>query len=77
MVGTGPLPVEGVGTLSRALAGNGVLLNLNTYEARLLRQSQQLLGQFFALRKARTTDALLIDLKENSSLQGGEAKGTS
>src|SRR6516164_9891783 len=39
--------------LEDALTGNSVLLRLNTYEARLLRQSQQLLGQFFALRRAR------------------------
>ena len=52
--------------LAHALSGNAVLLKLNTYEARLLRQSQQLLGRFFALRKARTTDILLDDRKENS-----------
>ena len=51
--------------LDHALTGDGVLLKLNTYEARLLRQSQQLLGQFFALRKARTADVLLDDVKEN------------
>jgi hypothetical protein len=56
--------------LEHALAGDGVLLKLNTYEARLLRQSQQLLGQFFALRKARATNVLLDDVKENSAPQG-------
>ena len=47
--------------LEDALTGNGVLLKLNTYEARLLRQSQQLLGQFFALRKARAADLSVLD----------------
>ena len=63
--------------LAHALSGNAVLLKLNTYEARLLRQSQQLLGQFFALRKARTTDILLDDRKENSALQDDQVNGTS
>jgi len=58
--------------LEDALTGNAVLLKLNTYEARLLRQSQQLLGQFFALRKARTSDVLLDEVKENSALKGSE-----
>ena len=63
--------------LEHALTGNAVLLRLNTYEARLLRQSQQLLGQFFALRKARTTDVLLDDPKENSALDASDqASGT-
>ena len=58
--GRDPYQLKALGRLlEHALAGNGVLLKLNTYEARLLRQSQQLLGQFFALRKARTTDVLL------------------
>ena len=42
--------------LEHALAGSGVLLKLTAYEARLLKQSQQLLGQFFALREARTSE---------------------
>jgi hypothetical protein len=54
-----------------------VLPRLNTYEARLLRQSQQLLGQFFALRKARATDVSLDDVKDNSALQGNQVNGTS
>ena len=62
--------------LEHALTGDGVLLKLNTYEARLLRQSQQLLGQFFALRKARATDVVL-DVKENSTLQRDQANGAS
>ena len=62
--------------LEDALTGNSVLLRLNTYEARLLRQSQQLLGQFFALRRARTTDVLL-DVKENSTLQRDQANDAS
>jgi hypothetical protein len=41
--------------LKEALTEKGILLKLNTYETRLLRQSQQLLGQFLALRKARTS----------------------
>jgi hypothetical protein len=41
--------------LQNGLTDSAVLLKLNTYETRLLRQSQQLLGQFFALRKARTS----------------------
>jgi hypothetical protein len=63
--------------LEHALTGNAVLLRLNTYEARLLRQSQQLLGQFLALRQARTTDVLLVDVKENSTLEGDRTDGTS
>jgi hypothetical protein len=63
--------------LEHALTGDGVLLKLNTYEARLLRQSQQLLGQFFALRTARTTDVLLDDGKENSAPEGDRANGSS
>src|SRR5262245_9407653 len=43
--------------LKNGLTESGVLLKLNTYEARLLRQSQQLLGQFLALRKARTSNS--------------------
>ena len=78
MVGTGPLPVEGLGRLlEHALTGDGVLLKLNTYEARLLRQSQQLLGQFFALRKARATDVLLNDVKENSAPASGQMNSAS
>jgi hypothetical protein len=42
--------------LRDALTRDGMLLKLNSYEGRLLRQSQQLLGQFFALRKARAAD---------------------
>jgi hypothetical protein len=61
--------------LEDALTGNGVLLKLNTYEARLLRQSQQLLGQFFALRNARTADVLLDEVKENSAHAGDQVNG--
>jgi hypothetical protein len=57
-----------------ALTGNGVLLKLNTYEARLLRQSQQLLGQLFALRKARAGEPILEETAENSD---DEASGNS
>jgi hypothetical protein len=62
--------------LEHALTRDCVLLKLNVYEARLLRQSHQLLGQFFALRKARTTDVLLDDVKENSAPQGDRANGS-
>ena len=76
--GRDPYELKALGRLlEHALTGNAVLLRLNTYEARLLRQSQQLLGQFFALRKARTTDVLLNDVKENSPLQGDQANGAS
>jgi hypothetical protein len=69
--GRDPYELKALGRLlEHALAGDGVLLKLNTYEARLLRQSQQLLGQFFALRKARATNVLLDDVKENSAPQG-------
>jgi hypothetical protein len=68
--GRDPYQLKALGRLvQHALTGNAVLLRLNTYEARLLRQSQQLLGQFFALRNARTTDVLLDDVKENSAPQ--------
>ena len=76
--GRDPYQLKALGRLlEQTLTGNGVLLRLNTYEARLLRQSQQLLGQFLALRKARTTDVLLNDVKENSAPQGNRATGTS
>ena len=76
--GRDPYELKALGRLLKhALAGNAVLLRLNTYEARLLRQSQQLLGQFFALRKARTTDVLLDDGKENSAPEGDRANGSS
>jgi hypothetical protein len=75
--GRDPYQLKALGRLlEHALTGNGVLLRLNTYEARLLRQSQQLLGQFFALRKARATDVVL-DVKENSTLQRDQANGAS
>jgi hypothetical protein len=76
--GRDPYQLKALGRLiEHALAGNGLLLKLNTYEARLLRQSQQLLGQFFALRKARTADVLLDDAKENSALDASDqASGT-
>jgi hypothetical protein len=65
--GREPYQLKALGRLlEHVLAGHGVLLKLNIYEARLLRQSQQLLGQFFALRKARTTDVSLNDVKDNS-----------
>jgi hypothetical protein len=72
--GRDPYHLKALGRLlEHALSGNAVLLRLNTYEARLLRQSQQLLGQFFALRKARTTDVLL---DENSSSSQFECMGS-
>ena len=75
--GRDPYQLKALGRLlEHALTGNGVLLRLNTYEARLLRQSQQLLGQFFALRKARTPDTLHDNVKENSAPQGDRANGT-
>jgi hypothetical protein len=76
--GRDPYQLKALGRLLEdALTGDGMLLKLNTYEARLLRQSQQLLGQFFALRKARTTDVLLDDAKENSALDASDqASGT-
>jgi hypothetical protein len=75
--GRDPYQLKALGRLlDNALTGNAVLLKLNTYEARLLRQSQQLLGQFFALRKARATDVLLDDVKENSAPQGDRANGS-
>jgi hypothetical protein len=44
--GRDPYELKMLGRLIEdALSGNAVLLKLNTYEARLLRQSQQLLGQ--------------------------------
>ena len=61
--------------LRDALTGNGVLLKLNTYEARLLRQSQQLLGQFFALRKARAADLLLDEKAGNAALDADHEAG--
>jgi hypothetical protein len=76
--GRDPYQLKALGRLlEHALTGDGVLLKLNTYEARLLRQSQQLLGQFFALRTARTTDVLLDDGKENSAPEGDRANGSS
>jgi hypothetical protein len=76
--GRDPYQLKALGRLlEHALTGDGVLLKLNTYEARLLRQSQQLLGQFFALRKARTTDVSLDDLTENSAPQVDRANGDS
>ena len=76
--GRDPYQLKALGRLlEHALTGDGVLLKLNTYEARLLRQSQQLLGQFFALRTARTTDVLLDDGKENSAPEGDRANGNS
>jgi hypothetical protein len=76
--GRDPYQLKALGRLLEdELAGDSALLKLNTYEARLLRQSQQLLGQFFALRKARTTDVLLNDLKENPAPQDAQANGTS
>jgi hypothetical protein len=76
--GRDPYQLKALGRLlEHALSGNAVLLKLNTYEARLLRQSQQLLGQFFALRKARTRDVLLDEVKENSALQGNQVNSTS
>ena len=76
--GRDPYQLKALGRLlEHALTGNGVLLKLNIYEARLLRQSQQLLGQFFALRKARATDVLPNEVKENSALQNDKANGAS
>jgi hypothetical protein len=64
--------------LEHALTGDGVLLKLNTYEARLLRQSQQLLGQFFALRKVRAAEILLGETAGNSARENDDrASGTS
>jgi hypothetical protein len=75
--GRDPYQLKALGRLlEHALTGNAVLLRLNTYEARLLRQSQQLLGQFFALRNARTTDVLLGDVKENSAPASDRMNGT-
>ena len=55
--GRDPYALKALGRLlEHALADGGVLLKLTTYEARLLKQSQQLLGQFFALREARTSE---------------------
>jgi hypothetical protein len=51
-----------------------MLLKLNSYEGRLLRQSQQLLGQFFALRKARATD---FSLEANPTSADDEIGATS
>ena len=76
--GRDPYQLKALGRLlEHALSGNAVLLRLNTYEARLLRQSQQLLGQFFALRTARTTNVLLDDVKDNSAPEGDRANGSS
>jgi hypothetical protein len=76
--GRDPYQLKALGRLlEHALTRNAVLLRLNTYEGRLLRQSQQLLGQFFALRKARTTDVLVDNVKENSAQQGDQANGSS
>ena len=75
--GRDPYQLKALGRLlEHLLTRDAVLLRLNTYEARLLRQSQQLLGQFFALRKARTTDVFLDDVKENSPPPGDRANGT-
>ena len=73
--GRDPYQLKALGRLlEHALSGNAVLLKLNT---RLLRQSQQLLGQCFALRKARTTDVLLDEVIENSAHEGDRANGYS
>jgi len=56
------------------MSGNLGLLKLNAYEARLMRQSQQLLGQFFALRKARAAD---FSLEANPLSADDEIGGTS
>lgn len=75
--GRDPYQLKALGRLiQHVLSGNAVLLRLNTYEARLLRQSQQLLGQFFALRKARTTDVSINSLTENSAIEGDQANDT-
>jgi hypothetical protein len=51
--------------LQDGLSGQSLLLKLNTYEGRLLRQSQQLLNQFFALRAARARDLRPDDNEKN------------
>jgi hypothetical protein len=54
--------------LEDALTRDGPLLKLNTYEARLIRQSQQLMGQFFALRKARAAELSLDEMPGTSAM---------
>jgi hypothetical protein len=54
--------------LEDALTRDGPLLKLNTYEARLIRQSQQLMGQFFALRKAHAAELSLDEMTGTSAM---------
>ena len=60
--------------LNDALTRRGAPLKLSTYETRLFRQSQQLLAQFFALRKSRAAD---FSLEANSLSADDEICGTS
>jgi hypothetical protein len=61
--------------LEDALTRDAPLLKLNTYEARLIRQSQQRMGQFFALRKARAVDLSLGDMAANEALDTSHGSG--
>jgi len=66
-LGRDPYQLNVLGRVLRdALSGNLALLKLSAYEARLMRQSQQLLGQFFALRKVRAAD---LSLEGNAANQ--------